>query len=85
MNNFITANDLKIKGVTVLEPLAKKGLEAIITVRGQETYVVLTTKAFNHLRECELTAALVESERDISNGKYHDDSVEEHLKRISDD
>lgn len=85
MNNFVTANDLKTKGVSAIEPFAKKGLETIITVRGVDTYVVLTTQAFNHLRECELTTALIESESDIKKGKYHKDSAEEHLKRISDD
>ncbi|EKD64270.1 MAG: prevent-host-death family protein [uncultured bacterium] len=83
MNNFVTANDLKTKGVSAIEPFAKKGLETVITVRGVDTYVVLTTQAFNHLRECELTAALIESERDMKKGKYHKGSVEEHLKRIT--
>lgn len=85
MNNFVTANDLKTKGVSAIEPFAKKGLETIITVRGVDTYVVLTTQSFNHLRECELTAALIESEKDMKNRKYHEGSIEEHLKRISDD
>lgn len=85
MNNFVTANDLKTKGVSAIEPFAEKGLETIITVRGVDTYVVLTTQAFNHLRECELTAALIESEKDMKNRKYHEGSIEEHLKRISDD
>lgn len=85
MNNFVTANELKTKGVSAIEPFAKKGLEAVITVRGIDTYVVLTTKAFNHLRECELTAALIESEKDIKSGKYHKGSIPEHLKRISND
>lgn len=85
MNNFITANDLKTKGVSAIKPFAKKGLETVIKVRGIDTYVVLTTQAFNHLRECELTTALIESEKDIKSGKYNEDSVAEHLKRISDD
>lgn len=85
MNNAVTANDLKTKGVSAIEPFAKKGLETVITVRGVDTYVVLTTQAFNHLRECELTAALIESEKDLKNRKYCQDSVEEHLKRIAHD
>jgi len=41
MNNFITANDLKTKGISVIEPIAKKGLETVVKVRGVDTYVIL--------------------------------------------
>jgi hypothetical protein len=82
MDNIITANDLKVKGVSAIETFAKKGLETIVTVRGEEKYIILTKNEFNRLRECELTAALAESEQDLKNGKYHEDSVEDHLKRI---
>lgn len=84
MNNFVTANDLKIKGISAIEPFAEKGMETVVKVRGTDKYVILTIESFNHLRECELTAALIESERDIKNGNYHQDSIEKHLKRITD-
>ncbi len=81
MNNTVTANELKTRGISTIETYAKKGLETIITVRGKEKYIILTAKEFNRLRECELTAALIESEQDIKKGKYHD-SVKKHLKNI---
>lgn len=81
MNNTVTANDLKVKGISVLDAHAKKGLETVITVRGQEKYVILTKKEYSRLRECELTAALVETKNDLKEGKYHD-SIEKHLKAL---
>lgn len=82
MNNTLTANDLKVKGISIVDKYAKKGLETIVTVRGEEKYVIISTVEFNRLRECELTAALVESENDLKSGKYNEDSIEAHLKRI---
>lgn len=82
MVNNITANDLKVKGISILEQMTAEQNEAIITVRGKSKYVVLTIDEYNHLRECELEAAIVESRKDIKNGEFHADSIEEHLKRI---
>ena len=82
MNNSITANELKVKGVSILEQITSDQNEAIITVRGKSKYVVLTIEEYNYLRECELEAALVESRKDIKEGNFHSDSIDEHLKRI---
>ncbi len=82
MINNITANELKVKGVTILEQMTSDQNEAIITVRGKSKYVVLTIEEYNYLRECELEAALVESKKDIKEGNFHSDSIDEHLKRI---
>lgn len=82
MVNNITANDLKVKGVSILEQMTEDQNEAIITVRGKSKYVVLTIDEYNYLRECELEAALVESKKDLKNGDFNSDSIEEHLKRI---
>lgn len=81
MNNTVTANDLKTKGVSAIEENAMEGMETIVTVRGKEKYVIVTTAEFGRLRECELTAALIESEQDLKEGKYHD-SLKKHLKNI---
>lgn len=85
MNNQITANDLKMKGISAVKPFAQKGLETIVKVRGKDEYVILTVAAFNHFRECELTAALMESEQDLKSGKFHKGSIKDHLKRIEHD
>lgn len=82
MNNIIPANDLKVKGVSALEPIVSQGLEAVITVRGKNTYVVLSSEDYSRLRECELAFALSEAQEDLETGRYHKDSVEEHLNRI---
>ena len=84
MNNAVTANQLKTKGISIADDLAAKGLETIVTVRGEAKYVVLPIKQYHQLKEYELTAALLESEQDIKDGKYHEDTVEDHLKRITD-
>ena len=83
MNNTITANELKVGGVSALEPIVAQGSEAVITVHGKSTYVVLSTRDYDRLRECELAVALAESEADMKAGRYHEDSVEAHLKRIA--
>lgn len=79
MNNTITANDLKVKGISAIEQSSGEGSETIITVRGKEKYVIITKEEFGRLRECELTAALIESEKDLKDGKYHT-SLKKHLK-----
>jgi hypothetical protein len=40
-------------------------------------------ESYNYLRECELEAALIESKKDLVNGKFIEESVEEHIKRIA--
>lgn len=83
MNNTLTANELKIGGVSALESIVANGLEAVITVHGKNTYVVLSNEKYNRLRECELAVALSEAEADVAAGRYHEDSVEDHLNRIT--
>ncbi len=82
MLNSITANELKIKGVSILDQITSEQNEAIITVRGKSKYVVLSIDEYNHLRECELEAALVESKNDIKNNNYKSGTVEDHMSRI---
>jgi len=36
----------------------------------------------NNLRECELKVAISESKKDMKNGKYIQESVKDHIKRI---
>jgi prevent-host-death family protein len=83
MAQTITANELKTKGVSILNDETADGTEVIITVRGKNKFVVLPIEKYNYLRECELEAALLESKRDIKEGKFVKESVEKHIKRIS--
>ena len=83
MAQIITANDLKTKGVSVLDEETSDGSEIIITVRGKNKYVVLPIEKYNYLRECELETALLETKRDIKEGKFVKEPVEKHIKRIT--
>ena len=84
MKNTVTANQLKTKGVSVLDEATLTGGEAIISVRGKTKYIVLTIDEYNHLRECELEAAIQETKNDIKDGRVIEESVENHVKRITD-
>ena len=56
--------------------------EAIITVRGKSKYVILDVNAYNKFREFELEAALAETHRDLAEGNFVNESVQEHMKRL---
>jgi prevent-host-death family protein len=83
MAQIITANELKTKGVSVLDEEISDGSEIIITVRGKNKYIVLPIEKYNYLRECELETALLETKRDIKEGKFIKEPVEKHIKRIT--
>jgi len=78
----ITANDLKTKGVSVVESALQSDGEAVITVRGERKYVVLDFTTYNKLREYELEMAVQEARNDIAEGKYKSESVDKHMKRV---
>ncbi len=78
----IAANELKTKGVSVLENALKGGGEAIITVRGEQKYVVINMKQYDKFREYELEIALLEARADVAEGRVKRESVDEHMKRV---
>ncbi len=78
----ISANELKIKGVMAIQTALEQHDEAIISVRGKQRFVVMDVTHYQYLRECELTAALVESNADIAAGRYIKESAEQHLARL---
>ncbi len=82
MSKVITANELKIKGVAVLDEATSSGDEAIISVRGKNRFVVLPIEKYNYLRDCELGAAINEAREDLRKGNVIRESVEKHIKRI---
>ena len=83
MKNTITANQLKTKGVSVLDSATSTDGEAVISVRGKDKYIVLTIEEYNRLREYELDAAIEESKNDIEEGRFIEESVEDHIERIT--
>lgn len=80
----ITANELKTKGVSVVEEALRSNDEAIITVRGKDAYVVIDINKYSKFREYELEVALQETRADIAEGRVIHESVDEHMKRILD-
>ena len=83
MARILTANELKTKGVSCLEEVTGAGEEAIISVRGKHRFVVVSIEQYNHLRECELEAAIAETERDLANGSTFREPGEDHIRRIT--
>ena len=83
MENIVSANELKTKGISRLDEITASGEEAIISVRGKNRYVVLTMEQYNYLRECELEAALVETRNDLKTGNVVEESVAAHIDRIT--
>ena len=80
----ITANELKTRGVSVVEDALRSNDEAVITVRGKETYVIIDMNKYSKLREYELEIALLEARADIAQGRVKRESVDDHMKRITD-
>ena len=54
---MITANDLKTKGIACLEESLAKQAEAVISVDGKDSFVVMKIDHYHYLREMELEAA----------------------------
>jgi len=81
----ITANELKTKGVSIVELALEHDEEAIITVRGQDKYVIMDLSKYNMFREQELEIALMEARADVARGRCVSESVEDHMKRVGDE
>jgi len=79
----ITANELKTQGVSRISMALEADDEAIISVRGKEKYVVMPIDKYHHLRECELAAALNEVRDELNQGDAIEESVEEHIRRMT--
>jgi prevent-host-death family protein len=82
--NAITANELKIRGISVVEDRLEDEEEVIISVRGKDRYVVMTLEKYARLREFELDMAVMEARADYEAGNSITESVEDHMKRVTD-
>ncbi len=80
----ITANELKTKGVSVVEDALRSDDEAVITVRGKEKYVIIDINKYSKFREYELEVALQETRADIAAGRVIRETVDDHMKRVLD-
>lgn len=79
----ISANNLKTQGVSAIAEALEKAPEAMVSVRGKDRFVVMGIEHYQYLRECELTAALAESQADIAAGRFVKESVDAHMKRLA--
>jgi hypothetical protein len=78
----LTANDLKTRGVTAIEEVLATQPEAMISVRGKERFVVMDIAHYHYLRECELDAALAQSQADVAAGRVLAESAAAHVARL---
>lgn len=81
----ISANELKTKGVSAIEEHLGETGEVVITVRGKERFVVMDMEYYNYLRECELEAALNQTQAEVKAGDFVSESVDDHIQRITND
>lgn len=80
--NQLTANDLKVRGISAIETALTDQPEAIISVRGKDRFVVMEISQYHYLRECELEAALAQSQADLRAGRAVQESASEHMARL---
>lgn len=80
--SHISANDLKTKGIAAIEAALGESPEAIVSVRGKDKFVVMEIAQYHYLRECELDAALAQTQADLAAGRFVKESPEAHLARL---
>jgi hypothetical protein len=78
----LSANGLKTGGLAAIEAALAGQPEAVITVRGRERFVVMELARYHYLRECELDAALAQSQADVAAGRFVVESAQAHLARL---
>ena len=81
----ISAAEIKRHGVSILSPALEDGGEALITVHGKATYVVMTMEKYGEIREAELAHAVREARADYEAGRIVDTTVEGHMRRLDDE
>ncbi|HBM15820.1 MAG TPA: prevent-host-death protein [Lentisphaeria bacterium] len=78
----ITANELKTKGVSIIEKVLKKDSEALISVRGKRKFIIMPVERYDELREMELHEALRQAKEDYRNGNVNKMDIDEHMKEL---
>ncbi|MEO7326060.1 MAG: hypothetical protein ABIW82_14645 [Dokdonella sp.] len=79
----ISANTLKTQGISAIVDALAGATEAVVSVRGKDRFVVMDVEQYHYLRECELAAALAESQADIAAGRFVQESVDAHMQRLA--
>ena len=80
--NYISANDLKTKGISAIELALSDAPEAVVSVRGKDRFVVMEVAQYHYLRECELEAALAQSRADLNAGRAMQETAQAHMDRL---
>jgi len=79
---IITANELKTKGISLVENLIKQTGEVFVSVRGKKKFVILPVEEYEKLKEAELVSIINQAEKDYEEGRYVVETAEEHFKRL---
>ena len=80
--SHLSANDLKTGGIAAIESALAGQPEVIISVRGKDRFVVMDVAHYHYLRECELDAALAQSQADVAAGRFVAESAQAHVARL---
>ncbi len=78
----IPAGEIKKRGVSAFENLLEKTGEAVISVRGEHRYVVMTMAEYHRLHEADLAHAVREARADYRAGRVTDKNIKAHMKRL---
>lgn len=78
----ISANEIKVKGISSLEELLKQNGEVFVTVRGKKIITVLTMEEYERLKDLELEMTIRNAEDDYRNKRFKIESADEHFKRL---
>jgi len=79
---IITANELKTRGISLVEKLIKQTGEVFVSVRGKKKFVIIPIEEYEKLKEAELESIIGQAEKDYEEGKYVVETAEEHFKRL---
>jgi len=79
---IITANELKTRGISLVEKLIKQTGEVFVSVRGKKKFVIIPIEEYEKLKEAELESIIRQAEKDYEEGKYVVETAEEHFKHL---
>lgn len=79
---IISANEIKTKGISLIEKIFSRYSEVYVSVRGKKRFVILPLEMYETLKEAELDRLIKETEEDYKAGRVVRESAEEHFKRL---
>ena len=80
----ITDKDLKSHGIQAFEDVLKKRRAAFVRSNGRDAYVVVRIEDYADMRKAEFLHQAHEVRADYEAGRFNIESVEDHVKRITD-